>query len=188
MEGLLMLKSYFDNLEEVVAFFTRLKLLICPHCKCTGFLVRHGFLRGYAEDQCSTVVERGRRIFCSNRNTRKGCGRTFSILYSAFIKNHTITAKTVNRFLANIAKGMNRLKALTETGSSFVVSSCYRIFNRIKLTQARIRTLLLSAQPPPDGVGLLDPVVQTVLHLNSVFPLSSCPVSSFQSRFQVSFI
>lgn len=188
MEEIAMLKSYFDSLEEVVSFFSRLKLLICPHCRCAGFLIRHGFLRGYAEGKGSTLVERGCRVFCSNRNRRKGCGRTFSILYSAFIKNHTVTAKTVSRFLSNFAKGINRLRAFTETGSSFVASSCYRIFNRIKLAQASIRTLLLSALPPPDGVGLLDPVTQTILHLNSVFPLSSCPVSAFQSRFQVSFI
>jgi hypothetical protein len=183
-----MVKSYFDNLEEVVSFFGRLKLLICPHCRCIGFLIRHGFLRGYAEGKGSTLVDRGCRVFCSNRNRRKGCGRTFSILNSAFIKNNTVTAKTMSRFLVNIASGMNRLKAFTMSGSLFTASSCYRIFNRVKLAQAHIRTLLLSAQPPPDGVGLLDPVVQTILHLNSIFPLSSCPVSAFQSRFQVSFI
>jgi len=183
-----MFKLYFDNLEEVVDFFSRLKLLICPHCRRIGFLIRHGSLNGNAEDQGSAIIKRGYRIFCSNRNRRKGCGRTFPILYSTFIKNRTVTAKTVSRFLANIVSGMNRLKAFTKTGSSLTVSSCYRIFNGIKLAQARIRTLLLSAQPPPEGVGLLDPVVQTILHLNSVFPLSSCPVSSFQSRFQVSFI
>lgn len=183
-----MLKSYFDNLEDVAAFFSRLKLLICPHCKCIGFLIRHGYLRGNAEDHGTAIIKRGCRVFCSNRNRRNGCGRTFSILYSKFIKNRTVTAKTVSRFLSNIAKGKNLLRAFTETGSSFVASSCYRVFNRFKLAQARIRTLLMSALPPPDGVGLLDPVVQTILHLNSVFPLSSCPVSAFQSRFQVSFI
>jgi hypothetical protein len=183
-----MLKSYFDNLEEVVSFFSRLKLFVCPHCRCIGFLIRHGFLRGYAEGKGSMLVDRGFRVFCSNRNRRKGCGRTFPILYSTFIKNRTVTAKTVSRFLANIVSGINRLKAFTKTGSSLTASSCYRIFNRFKLAQTRIRTLLLSAQPPPDGVGLLDPVLQTILHLNSVFPLSSCPVSDFQSRFQVSFI
>jgi hypothetical protein len=188
VEGLLMLKSYFGSLEEVVTFFNRLKLLTCPHCKGIGFLIRHGFLYGNAEDQGTGSIERGCRVFCSNRNKRKGCGRTFSILYSAFIKNCTVTAKTVSRFLSNIASGMNRLRAFTQTGSSFVSSSCYRIFNRIKLAQSCLRTLLMSALPPPEVAGVLDPVVQTVLHLNSVFPLSSCPVSAFQSRFQRSFI
>jgi hypothetical protein len=181
-------KRYFDNLEEVICFFSRLKSLICPHCWNEGFLIKHGFLRGYAEGQCSEMVERGCRIFCSNRKNRRGCGRTFSILYSAFIKNRIITAKTIGRFLENIALGMNRLKAFRETGSSFTASSIHRLFNRFKQSQAGIRSMLLNAQPPPDGNGILDPVVQTILHLISVFPHPSCPVSSFQSRFQVSFI
>jgi MSHA biogenesis protein MshM len=38
-------------------------------------------LRGYAE-RASELVFRGRRVFCSNRGQRLGCGRTFSVLLS----------------------------------------------------------------------------------------------------------
>jgi hypothetical protein len=58
-----------------------LKLTPCSHCRQTGALIGHGLLRGYAE-RSSDVVVRGRRIFCSNRDQRPGCGRTFSVLLS----------------------------------------------------------------------------------------------------------
>jgi len=183
-----MLKSYVDGKEDAVDFFSRLKSLLCPHCHCVGFLIKHGFLRGFTEDLSSAVTERGFRFFCSNRNRRKGCGRTFPILHSAFIKNHSITSKILGLFLINILYGMNPLQAFSASGCRFSPSSCYRLFNRVRLAQPRIRSLLLNALHPPDGTAISDPVAQTIRHLLSAFPLSPSPVASFQSRFQVSFI
>ena len=33
--------------EEVDDFYTKLKITPCPHCKDVGYLIKHGFLRGY---------------------------------------------------------------------------------------------------------------------------------------------
>ncbi|MCK5543067.1 MAG: hypothetical protein KAI40_10275, partial [Desulfobacterales bacterium] len=59
-----------------------LKIYACPHCNCCGCLILHGFLYGYDD---TDFVRRGHRIFCSNRNLRSGCGRTFPMLKSRFI-------------------------------------------------------------------------------------------------------
>ncbi len=67
------------------------KLLACPHCRRIGWLIGHGFLRGYASNGRDQRL-RGRRFFCSNRNRRRGCGRTCSVLLSIFLFRRTVRA------------------------------------------------------------------------------------------------
>lgn len=182
------IKTYYENEAGFADFYSRLKGLLCPHCKLTGFLILHGFLYGYAEEQHMAKSKRGHRIFCSNRKNRNGCGRTFSLLLAAFIKHFTISAKTLGNFLSNIASGLNRLQAFKRANGPLTVSSLYRLFNRFQQVQARIRTLLLSVKDPPDGRGISDPAVQTIRHLHSLVHNDSCPVACFQLLFQVSFL
>ena len=56
-----------------------LKERACPWCRAVGCLIRHGFLRGYGA-AAAERVQRGWRVFCSNRGRKQGCGRTFAIL------------------------------------------------------------------------------------------------------------
>jgi hypothetical protein len=83
-----MKQRYYRTEEEFEGIRSRLKNNPCPHCRITGCLILHGYLYGYKEDTSSKKVKRGHRIFCNNRLNRKvkGCGRTFSILISGFIK------------------------------------------------------------------------------------------------------
>jgi len=67
------------NAEEWDAMAERLKLIPCPHCKVVGTLNRHGCLYGYDENNRKQKTVRARRVFCSNRNARPGCGRTLSV-------------------------------------------------------------------------------------------------------------
>ena len=67
---------FFRDNDEWKAFAERLKLMPCPHCKCVGALIRHGCLGGLADGKRTL---RARRVFCSNRQARPGCGRTVSV-------------------------------------------------------------------------------------------------------------
>ena len=42
-----------------------------------GYLIKHGFLRGYDSEHQLTKTARATRVFCSNRNRATGCGKTF---------------------------------------------------------------------------------------------------------------
>src|ERR1700682_5523221 len=70
---------FFRSTEEWIAIAERLKQTPCPHCKVVGMLIRHGYLRGYDESTPQRKTVRARRVFCSNREARRGCGRTFSV-------------------------------------------------------------------------------------------------------------
>ena len=46
----------------------------CPHCGSSGESVSHGYVYKQRSDHCQEIV--GKRILCSRRYGRSGCGRT----------------------------------------------------------------------------------------------------------------
>lgn len=86
------------------------KALRCPHCGLYGTLNAHGWLFGYAEVG-STRVMRGRRLYCSDRFRRPGCGRTFSVLLSRVLAGFTVTTQTLGLFVRAVVAGACRKAA-----------------------------------------------------------------------------
>jgi hypothetical protein len=182
-----MIKRFYETEAEFEDFYIRLKLIMCPHCNIRGCLIRHGYLYGYSESDTS-IIKRGHRIYCSNRNRKNGCGRTFSVLVSVFIKNFMITANTLWRFLKKVTEGKSLAGAFRESGGPIDRSSIYRIFKRFRDHQVRIRTYLVRLKDPPKLKHIKSAAIQTILHLKIVFKQSSCPVAQFQHHFQASFL
>lgn len=181
------MKRYYETEEEFKETHIELKFLICPHCRLIGFLILHGYLYGYAERGVD-IIKRGHRIYCSNRGKKRGCGRTFSILISEFIKKFTISAQTLWCFLKKISEGVSTAFAFRETGSQMGKTSPYRLLRKFRYNQSRIRTYLTRVKDPPVYKNIKDSVIETIHHLKSVFQESPCPVSEFQHHFQASFL
>jgi hypothetical protein len=152
-----------------------------------GFLIMHGFLYGYDENNNEYGMTRGRRIFCSNRNKRTGCGRTINLFKSIIIKAFTITASTISRFLNNIAKGLNISVAFRLLNLKAGKSTPYRLFERFRSRQPEIRTTLSKITKQPENLSYDDPVLQTIEHINNAFNNCECTVSAFQYTSQTSF-
>src|SRR5690606_41180404 len=74
-------------------------------CRQSGTLIGHGFLRGYAE-RGSGLVVRGRRIFCSNRGKRPGCGRTFSVKLGCVLSGFVVRTLTLWCFVQAVLGGL----------------------------------------------------------------------------------
>jgi hypothetical protein len=100
------------------------KLAQCPHCRQTGALIGHGLLRGYAERSSERVV-RGRRIFCSNRGLRPGCGRTFSVLLTMVLSGFLVRTLTLFCFVTAVLGGLTRRAAWLREAQG-VLSLCIR--------------------------------------------------------------
>lgn|GEM_PF-590436 len=181
---LVLLRSLFYYTDtEFESFYCKIKLHTCPHCNLIGCLILHGFLYGY--DQSGDSIKRGRRIFCSNRKKRTGCGKTFSILKPDFIKNHMICASDLWAFLKRTTTGSPIIQAFKNSVSHMNISSGYRLFKKFRFCQSHIRTRLNTIKDPPI-VSINNPVFQTIMHLEEVFPIS--PISAFQHHFQISFV
>lgn len=180
-------KKFYKTEAEFARFYAGLKLMHCPHCRHCGCLILHGYLKGFADAEGSCQIKRGRRVFCSNRNKKDGCGRTFSLLMTTFIRRFRLPATALWRFLDNIRVGKNKIRAFADAGSALGQTSCYRLYQLFKQSQVRIRTRLSQIKPPP----LADthyPVIQTIEHLAAVFDGHDCPVAQFQYCFQSSFL
>ena len=180
--------QYYSSQEELDQFYLKLKLTQCPHCKLVGFLILHGFLYGYDEKVYNNNINRGRRFFCSNRNKRNGCGKTFSLLKSNIIKGFIITTNAMWQYLNSLASGENKKEAFKSTKIIHSNSACYRLLNRFKLKQHHIRMLLTRLSKPPELKKTPHPILQTIIHLKETFEKADCPITAFQYAFQTSFL
>ena len=136
--------------EEWVAIGERLKQTRCPHCKVFGTLIRHGFLYGRDETSPNKETRRAQRVFCSNRNARHGCGRTFSVWLADKIRRLSLTTAALWLFLQQaIALASSPPAAPLDFG--LTDRTWQRIWKRFDQGQSKIRTALYGRCPPPDS-------------------------------------
>ena len=174
---------FYKTKSQFEAFYARLKLTLCPHCKLSGYLILHGYLYGY-DEQDNTRKVRGRRIYCSNRYNKNGCGRTFCVLPASVMPRFIISAQSLWRFLDNVKSGLGLAGAFRKAGGTMSPSSIYRLIKKFSLNQTRIRSCLHRIKDPPAADDMRTPFIQTILHLNSAFDTAVCPITEFQFRFQ----
>jgi hypothetical protein len=173
-------QAEFDKHKET------LKQMPCPMCRAIGNLNRHGYLKGHGE-KANDEVRRGWRIFCSDRNCRTGCGKTYSILTACFLYRRMVDAKRLWLMLCGVLRGLSRKAAWEKVSYPFCLETGYRLWDAFKTGQTFIRTALLRAGSPPKMASLV-PDLQVIEHLRSTFADSDCPVSDFQARFQAPFL
>lgn len=179
--------------EEWLAMAERLKQTCCPHCKIAGTLIRHGCLYGFDESSPQRMTVRARRIFCSNRNARRGCGRTFSVWAADKIRRLSLTTVALWRFLQCVVAG-GVLAASRAVNGSLSERTWQRIWKRFHVGQSQIRTALRGRCSPPES--LLDlpknparqPAAQVLAHLQAAFPDVQCPIAAFQHTFKTFFV
>ena len=182
-------KRYYKSEEELLSFLRNVKQVVCPHCGLIGALILHGFLYGYEECSVNIKIIRGRRIFCNNRKSRnKGCGRTFSILAAPMLENFSITAGSLWSFLKGIRNLPDRLPSFRRLKITLDESAAYRLWKRFVHAMAKIRSVLSRYSPRPKLPAAACAATQTIAHLQTVFKKASCPIATFQHRFQVSFL
>lgn len=181
-------KRFYKSEEEFQQFYFSLKQTACPHCKLSGNLNLHGYLRGYDEKSCSKRIIRGHRIFCCGRNKRRGCGRTFSVLDIKVLKKFIIRARSLWTFLENITKGIDKKNSIRLLRLPFSDSSAYRLSKRFYLAQSKIRAFLSKLCNAPVVNCSRQPTIQTILHLKAAFKHDSCPIAAFQGYFQTDFL
>ena len=177
---------YASSAVEFDSYRLDLKSVPCPHCHSVGNLIGHGYLRGYG-DQGSEKVQRGWRIFCSDRHRRKGCGRTHSVLLAGFLKRRTVTTGRLWKFLEGMLFGLSVKAAWEKMASPFCLECGYRLWKKFGSLQSKLRSLLCRKEDPKFS-SLKNPLLQTIEHLKDLFPQSDCPIDEFQSHFQCSFL
>ena len=179
---------FYRSAEEWSAFAEGLKQTPCPHCKSVGVLIRHGFLYGFDVSSSRKCV-RARRLFCSNRNARHGCGRTVSVWLADKIRRLSLSTGGLWRFLRCAVAG--------SISAAIRAANCYlsdrtlqRIWRRFDQGQSKIRTALSGRCPPPElpAEPAQRPVAQVLAHLQTAFPNADCPIAAFQHTLRTFFV
>lgn len=177
---------FYRNTDEWNAIVERLKQTPCPHCKRVGTLIRHGFLYGF-DEQSQRKTLRARRIFCSNRTARPGCGRTFSVWLAHKIRRLGLTTTALWRFLQHaVAHGIRA--ALRDFHYPLSDRTLLRIWRRFHLAQSKLRTALLGRCSPPPLPAEHRSVAEVLAHLQAAFPDDRCPITTFQLTLRTFFV
>ena len=184
---------FYRAAAEWGALAERLKQTPCPHCKVVGTLIRHGFLRGFDDSSPRRKTVRARRIFCSNRDARRGCGRTFSVWLADKIRRLSLTAGSLWQFLKRAAAGS--ILAASRAGECHLCERTWqRIWKRFDHGQSKIRTALSQRCPPPELLPRPPPgrpqrpATQVLAHLEAAFADAHCPIAAFQHSLRTFFV
>ena len=177
---------YVTSAAEFDKHKSTLKLAPCPHCRAVGFLNQHGYLKGHGDD-VNDQIQRGWRIFCCDRNRRKGCGRTYSVLLAKYLRRRMVKSSHLWQLLSGIRQGLCTKAAWEKVASPFCLETGYRLRDAFTQAQTFIRSMLLRAAALPK-LSAADPQLQVIEHLRTAFPGNACPVAGFQIRFQAAFL
>lgn len=172
---------FYNSIADFNVFYMRLKLVKCPFCRLVGCLILHGYLHGYDENKDSECI-RGRRIFCSNRNRRSGCGKTFSILKSLFLKFFRLQAVTLWTFIKGLLAGKTKKAAWQSTGIQISESFLYGVARRLTVNKSHIRTRLYTLEAHKASCQ------NSIFHQLKQLFNSGNPISAFQYYFQDDFL
>lgn len=154
----------------------------CIHCRLTGTLIGHGFLRGLAPTG-NDVVTRGPRMFCSDRYSKTGCGRTFPVYWDDVIPFATLRTVQLLELIRALACAPSPHAGWAASRLPMSPSSAYRWLARWKRSGTSLLTWLgLLTDPPRKTDGLPDPL--HLRRLDKAFPACACPAAAFQNRFQ----
>jgi hypothetical protein len=173
---------FYRSDADWAALVERLKLTPCPHCRVTGTLIRHGSLVGFDDARRPRKTLRARRVFCSNRLRRPGCGRTVSVWRADVIRRLGPTTRTVWGFLRQAVAG-TLAAAVRDAGGGRSERTLRRLRKRFDHAQSRFRTALFGRGPPPTGPPAAGPrpaVAQVLAHLHAAFPDTADPIAAYQ--------
>jgi hypothetical protein len=180
----------YDSIEAIerVTHTLDSSPLRCPKCKQAPPLVSHGFVYKYFSSKDKMKV--GKRLWCSYRYGRSGCGATVRLYMAEIIPRHRYTATELTIFLVTLISSLSISTAYKAATNSDEPRNAYRWIAKLKQNLSTYRTLLnhrtdystedLASIPAP-----LRNLVPTLVALKEKLGDAFCPC--FQSLTQSAF-
>ena len=147
------MQIYFPSLQAICQQTTQLDLAQCAHCQRSRQLVSHGFIRKKRVGAAPEAV--GKRVFCSNRNQRTGCGRTMQLYLDATVRYLHHGGAAVVAFVLSLLAGMNIETAYTSIAGAGTARNAYRWLARLSAQLTCYRSL--SHRAPLQQAGAAAP-------------------------------
>jgi len=171
------MKSYFESLESLQQFTSSLKLygyqVTCKKChKCDQF-VAHDFIYKKQKNGRKKII--GKRIYCSNRSGRKGCGSTLRLYLKETLPRLQYSTSQLQTFIEALCRGTSIQYAYKTATQVDDPRNAYRWLNKLfyKLSDYRVliashyRHLMTGSHFRTRRFQLLLPTLERLLSLQS---------------------
>jgi hypothetical protein len=138
------MQIYYPSLAAIEQQTRQLDNEHCRHCRQAHQLISHGFIHKKRVGAKPEAV--GKRVFCSNRHCRTGCGRTMRLYLDATLRYLHYTGAQVVAFVFALMAGSTVQQAYCQTTGTAEARNAWRWLNRLHAQLSCYRTL--SHRPP----------------------------------------
>jgi hypothetical protein len=139
------MRIYHPHIQAIIQQTKQLENEACHHCQRTRQLVSHGFI--YKKRALGIPLEVvGKRVFCSNRNQRTGCGRTLRLYLDIAVRYLHYIGEQVVAFVFALMSGMRVQQAYFQSTGTADPRHAYRWLRRLRMQLSSYRSLM--HQPP----------------------------------------
>lgn len=187
------MKRYFYDLDALHRFTLTLDSqphpIQCQYCSQQGQFVSHGFVyKKHRHGERRTV---GKRLFCSNRHGRSGCGRTLRLYLATELAFLHYTALHLTAFVRALLEGSAIQHAYRTATQTAEPRNAYRWLDRLQGKLVAYRARLKTPYPQPVGQFTAKNkqrhiLLSTLRMLLSTLGESAC--AQIQQRTQTAFI
>jgi hypothetical protein len=185
--------AFYPDIESLDAFTLSLdafgEKVQCKHCHQSGQMVSHGFI--YKQHSSADKEPVGKRVFCSNRHGRSGCGKTHQLYVAHRFPFLHYGAAQLLIFLASLLMGRTLEDAYEAATGQVEPRNAWRWMKRLMLNLTDFRCFLKAHLWSIDA-GLQLKNRRFSLLLSVLKPLLSqlphCPCSHYQLQQQRAFI
>ena len=123
------MQIYYSSLEEIHQQTTQLENEKCIYCG-GSHLVSHGYI--YKKNSSSTEpVAVGKRLICSERYGRTGCGRTLQLYLASRVRYLHYAGCCVVALVSGLMAGLSTAKAYKDVTGTKDPRNAYRWLNRL---------------------------------------------------------
>lgn len=187
------MKRYFDDLDVLHRFTLSLDCqpdpIQCRHCSQQDQFVSHGFVYKKQHQGETRIV--GKRIFCSNRYGRSGCGRTIRLYLVTELAFLHYTTAHMAAFLLALLSGRTIQQAYLAATHTPEPRNAYRWLSKLQRKLIDYRALTQRARPACRFKTINKQrhiLLSTLQSLFSTltFTLGTC--AQYQQRTQTSFV
>ena len=186
------MKRYFDTFHSLERFTRELDChqheLQCQHCARNDQFVPHDVI--YKQRSQSSREAVGKRIFCSNRYGRTGCGRTFRLYIASEIPSLRYGTAQLFVFLSALLAKLTVSAAYQQATGRSETRNAWRWLNKLDCRLINYRIFLKKHPEAPSSDKSKTRRFQILLPtIKRLFSLSNrCPCSHFQQATQSHFI
>ena len=113
----------------------------CKHCQQSQQLISHGFV--YKKQAVAAPQQAiGKRVFCSNRDGRTGCGRTMRLYLDTRVRYLHYAGCCVVAFVLLLMRGLSVQHAYLQATGTEDPRNAYRWLNKLWARLSHYRSLL----------------------------------------------